>query len=76
MAQENPRDWLDNWAKEYLVTPAHVTKKSDMRALAAACARDADAAGIHVIDLKMAAEGDLELYLVGKQNAVTDHESK
>jgi hypothetical protein len=64
--------WLRDWARRNLDGANYVADKSDMREEAKACAADALAAGISIADLKEAAGGDLERYLVAEQNAETD----
>ena len=72
MASVDAQQWLEQWVEENLSEPGHVEKKSEMRDRAAACARDSQAAGISIHDLKAAADDDLEAYLVQRQNALTD----
>ncbi|WP_131195593.1 hypothetical protein [Lichenihabitans psoromatis] len=60
--------WLEQWVEDHLDAPEPVREKAEMHDQARACANDAAAAGIPIADLKQAANGDLETYLVERQN--------
>jgi hypothetical protein len=68
--------WLEGWVENNLNAPGYVREKADMRDQAEACAVEATSEGISIAELKAAAGGDLEEYLVGRQNALTDAEAK
>jgi hypothetical protein len=68
----NAREWLEGWVNGNLNLPGHQEKKAAMRDGAAACAEQAKAAGISIAELKEAAGGDLEIYLLDRQNELTD----
>jgi len=70
----NPQLWLENWVEEHLGVPGYAEDKAAMRECAKLCAADAIAAGISISQLKEAAGGDLEAYLLEQQNAGTDRE--
>ena len=63
--------WLEQWVEDHLDASGHATKKADMHDRAKACVEDAKAAGISVADIKQASDGDLEVYLVSRQNILT-----
>ena len=64
--------WLEQWAELNLHSQGHVERKAEMHDQAKACAEEAKAAGIPIVELKDAAEGDLEAFLVRRQNAAHD----
>jgi hypothetical protein len=68
----NVDEWLQWWAKEGIESKKRVEDKSGMRSLAAACATDAREADISIPELKQAAHGDLEEYLMRCQNAAAE----
>jgi hypothetical protein len=72
MANKTAQEWLEQWVHGNLDAPGHVDRKSTMRDLAAVCAQDGTAAGYSIADIKAAADGDLETYLVRQQNALTE----
>ena len=76
MADFNVQDWLEHWVDKNVVEPGYRVGKAAERADAKACADEAKAAGITMADLKEAAGGDLETYLLHRQNALTDAEVK
>ena len=61
--------WLEGWVENNLHFPGHAEAKADMRDQAEACAVAATTDGISIAELKEAAGGDLEQYLVDRQNA-------
>lgn len=63
--------WLEQWVEAHLNAPGRVEEKSEMHDEAKICAEEAKATGISVVDLKQAAGGDLEAYLVTRQNILT-----
>jgi hypothetical protein len=66
--------WLERWVEENINSPGYVQDKASMRDQAGTCAVQATAAGITIAELKEAAGGDLERYLVSRQNELTDGE--
>ncbi len=64
--------WLEQWVELNLHSQGHVERKAEMHDQAKACAEEAKAAGIPIVELKDAAEGDLEAFLVRRQNAAHD----
>jgi hypothetical protein len=75
MADVDVDQWLEGWVENNLTSPGHVKAKAEMRDKAEACAVEATADGISIAELKEAAGGDLEQYLVDRQNALTDMEA-
>jgi len=71
----NAEEWLQGWVAKNL-TPGYVDAKAEMQDEAKTCVADAEAAGITIAQIKEAAGGDLETYLVRQQNAGTDEEVK
>ena len=69
MSERSANDWLEQWAKANLSAAQHPHEKSDVQAQARRCAEEATAAGLTIAQLKEAAGGDLEAFLLGKQNA-------
>jgi hypothetical protein len=61
--------WLEGWVENNLNSPGSAEAKADMRDQAAACAVAATTDGISIAELKEAAGGDLERYLLDRQNA-------
>ena len=76
MARIDAQKWLTNWVCENINSPRHVKRKASMRDEAEACAQEAGAAGLSIADLKIASGGDLEDYLVNRQNELTDLQLK
>ena len=72
MADAGPQEWLADWVEKNLRSPGYVQRKASMHDEAEACAQQAVAAGISIADLKTASGGDLEKYLVDRQNEFTD----
>lgn len=70
MADVDVDQWLEGWVENNLNSPEHAETKADMRDQAEACAVAATADGISIAELKEAAGGDLEQYLVDRQNAL------
>lgn len=64
--------WLEQWVEMNLHAQGHVERKAEMHDQAKACAEEAKAAGIPIVELKDAADGDLEAFLVRRQNAAHD----
>lgn len=71
MADIDVTQWLEQWVEEHLTSSVHVDRKSEMRDWAKACADDAQANGISIAELKEAANGDLETFLVERQNVAS-----
>ena len=72
MSDISIRSWLERWARTRLDTPGYAARKADMRADAEACAHAAQAVGISISELKAAADGDLEVFLMDRQEKRTD----
>jgi hypothetical protein len=66
--------WLDNWVEENLQVPQYYEDKSEMAEDAATCRAAAEIDGISEKDLRGAAGGDLERYLLNAQNEFTEAE--
>ncbi|KQQ11506.1 protein of unknown function [Methylorubrum extorquens] len=66
--------WLEGWVENNLTSPGYVEAKAEMRDQAEACAVAAKSEDISIAVLKEAAGGDLEAYLLDRQNALTDAE--
>ena len=67
-------EWLEEWTDANLNTPQYNEDPSHMAEEAAACRADAKRAEISSEDLEEAAGGDLNKYLLDRQNAFTDSE--
>lgn len=74
MADVDVDQWLEGWVENNLTAPGYVEAKAEMRDQAEACAVEATNEGITIAELKEAAGGDLEEYLLNRQNALTDAE--
>ncbi len=74
MADVDVAQWLEQWVEEHLAARRHVERKAEVHDGAKACAEEARSAGISLAEIKDAADGDLELYLLQRQNAATDRE--
>ena len=72
MADIDVVQWLEQWVELSLHSLGHVERKAEMHDKAKACAEEAKAAGIPIVELKDAADGDLEAFLVRRQNAAYD----
>ncbi len=72
MAEIDVAQWLEQWVELNLHAKEHVDRKAEMHDQAKACAEEAKRAGISVTGLKDAADGDLETFLVRRQNAAYD----
>ena len=72
MSDTTPRDWLEEWASIRLDKPGYAARKADMRLDAEACAHEAETMGISIAELKEAAGGDLETFLMDRQERLTD----
>ena len=70
MADVDVDQWLEGWVENNLNAPGHVQAKAEMRDQAEACAVAATSDGISIAELKEAAGGDLEQYLVDRHNAL------
>jgi hypothetical protein len=64
----DPADWLRQWTERNLPPPNGAPDKASVRDAARTCAEDAASAGISIAELKQAAGGDVETYLVHRQN--------
>ena len=64
--------WLEQWLELNLHSQGHVERQAEMHDQAKACAVEAKAVGIPIVELKDAAEGDLEAFLLRRQNAAND----
>ncbi len=69
MARTDARQWLEQWAANHLGHSSHVEAKAEMHDPAEACVAAAREAGFSVADMKEAANGDVEVYLMRWQNA-------
>lgn len=67
-------EWLESWVDGNLHEPLYQENKSAMAGYARTCRSDAKAAGISSQALVGAAGGDLEGFLLDRQNALTDAE--
>ena len=74
MGTVNVEDWLEDWVDENLQSPAYQENKSAMASEAASCRQDAATDGLTDANLTGAAGGDLEAYLLRRQNVLTDAE--
>lgn len=74
MADVDVDQWLEGWVENNLTAPGYVEAKAAMRDQAEACAVEATSEGISIAELKEAAGGDLEAYLLDRRNALTDAE--
>jgi hypothetical protein len=72
MADVDVDQWLEGWVENNLTAPGYVEAKAELRDQAEACAVEATSEGISIAELKEAAGGDLEAYLLSRQNALTD----
>lgn len=72
MSDISVRSWLERWAAVRLDTPGYAARKADMRTDAEACAHEAQDVGISIAELKAAADGDLEIFLMDRQEQLTD----
>jgi hypothetical protein len=61
--------WLEGWVENNLNSLSSAEAKADMRDQAEACAIQATTDGISITELKDAAGGDLERYLLDRQKA-------
>ncbi|GEL42272.1 hypothetical protein MEX01_28630 [Methylorubrum extorquens] len=75
MSDVDVDQWLEGWVENNLTAPGYVEEKAAMRDRAEACAVEATSEGISIAELKEAAGGDLEAYLLDRQNALTDVEA-
>lgn len=64
MADLDVDQWLESWAETTFRRPAGAHDKADLREEAKRCAAAAEAAGIPIVELKAAAGGDLETFLL------------
>jgi hypothetical protein len=69
MADVDVDQWLEGWVENNLTSPGYAEAKADMRDQAEACAVAATTDGISIAELKEAAGGDLERYLLDRHNA-------
>ena len=74
MADVDVAQWLEQWVEEHLAARRHVGRKAEVHDQAKACAEEARSAGISMAEIKDAADGDLEAYLLQRQNAATDRD--
>ncbi len=72
MSNIDVAQWLEQWVESYLGDRAHVGSKAETHDQAKACVEEALAAGISVAEVKDAADGDLEAYLVERRNRAAD----
>jgi hypothetical protein len=68
-------EWLELWCDENINATSRIEKKSQMRDFAEKCAEAAEAADIKITELKKAAGGDLETYLMNFQNRFADRQA-
>jgi hypothetical protein len=71
---ENVTEWLEAWVEENINSPMYYEEKSVMTNDAKACLAHAQEAGFSAKDVQEAAGGDLEQYLLDRQNELTDSE--
>jgi hypothetical protein len=64
----DPKTWLELWVGKHLGAPVFAEGKAAMRDAAKACVADGLDAGLSIMQIKEAAGGDLEAYLVIKQH--------
>lgn len=76
MPNPDAQEWLTSWVEKNIRSPGHVDRKASMREEAEACAQAGVAAGVSIAALKQASGGDLEKYLVARQNEFTDANRK
>ena len=62
-------DWLTQWTAQNLDPSAHAGEKAELHDAAKRCVEEGEAAGFTVQQLKEAAQGDVERYLLNAQNA-------
>lgn len=74
MDEEEIESWLEDQIEEIINVPQYHEHKSEMASEAAELKANAELAGISLSQLKSACEGDIEAYLLRKQNAFTDAE--
>ena len=72
MSKPNANEWLRTYVGQHINTMNYVPVKSSMHDEAAACVEAARAAGLTIQDIKDAAGGDVETFLLRMQNALTD----
>ena len=72
MADVDVAQWLEQWVEEHLDDSRRVGRKAEVHVQAKACAEEARSAGISIAEIKDAADGDLEAYLLQRQNAAAD----
>lgn len=72
MSNIDVAQWLEQWVESNLGDRARVGSKAEMHDQAKACVEEAKAAGISVAEVKDAADGDLEAYLVERRNRAAD----
>jgi hypothetical protein len=70
----DPEKWLDLCVGEHLIVPVFVSDKDAMRDAAKECIVGALDAGISILQLKGAAGGDLEAFLLKRNNKYDDEE--
>ena len=70
MADVDVDQWLEGWVENNLNSTDAAEVKADMRDQAEACAVAATTDGISIAELKEAAGGDLEQYLLDRQSAL------
>lgn len=68
MADVDVDQWLEQWVEQHISSAGHVERKAEMHDEAKACAEAARADGISITELKDAANGDLETFLMERQN--------
>ncbi len=62
-------DWLTQWTAQNIDPSARAEEKADLQGVAKQLVEDGKAAGFTVQQIKEAAAGDVERYLVNAQNA-------
>ena len=70
MSNVDVAQWLEQWVETNLTHHAHVSLKAEMHDQAKACVEEAVAVGISVVEVKDAADGDLETYLMERKNVL------
>lgn len=76
MADVDVDQWLEGWVENNLNSHSYAEAKADMHDQAEACAIAAITDGISIAELKEAAGGDLEQYLLDRKNAISDTDMK
>ena len=76
MADVDVAQWLEQWVEEHLAAHRRAGRKAEVHDQARACAEEARSAGISIAEIEEAADGDLESYLLQRQNAATDREER